>query len=66
MCSAGHSAGWQVIMGHCFVQTKWQNLEQYDAVFAKNKTKPQLASRLAAGPLSKSLRQQGNENRPRK
>lgn len=44
MCSAGHSAGWQVIMGHCFVQTEWQNLEQYDAVFAKNKTKPQLAS----------------------
>lgn len=56
---------WQVTMGHCFVQTKWQNLEQYDAVFVKNKTKPQLAGWLA-GSLSKSLHPQGNENRPRK
>lgn len=30
---AGHN-------GPLFVQTKWQNLEQYDAVFIKNKAKP--------------------------
>lgn len=40
VCSAGHSAGWLVTMGPLFIQTKWQNLEQYDAVFIKNKTKP--------------------------
>lgn len=37
---AGHN-------GPLFVQTKWQNLEQYGAVFVKNKTKPQLAGWLA-------------------
>lgn len=48
---AGHN-------GPLFVQAKWQNLEQYDTVFVKNKTKPQLASWLAGlltGLLSESL-----------
>lgn len=41
--------------GPLFVQTKWQNLEQYGAVFVKNKTKPQLASWVADWPAEQIL-----------